>query len=192
MTTHRFRAFDKQGRPYLGEVQATNWQAVVEHLEREGFHNIEPGQADDKRWQSRQDWARLRRDLDLVLLGKFVAALGLLVLLVAGGLFYSTRRTLVAEGRYAVNGRARTGLSLCFFLDGKAVFPKAKDSQIGRDSYRCQLTYHSWHPPERIQVRLRMRGYKQVTHQSIPLPKPDGKPVLAQLPTLTLQRDRVR
>ena len=180
MSQFRYRALNVEGSPELGIVEAANWEAAKEYLASQGFHAVQTGGQGDNHWVRQQQLQMLRAQLNWSKLLLFLVLLILFVALGLGFAYKATQRQLEVTGLYYIEGK-RGPLRLCFFIDGRPVYPKT--SEITRNRFRSQLTFHSLRKPRRLAARLRMPGHLDITHKPIPI---GTKPSL-EVPPLMLR-----
>lgn len=181
------QATDPEGNPFRGEVEASSQSEALDLLAKEGYQDIQilpDGIA----------WARVKwevqdtlRALDFQRLAKFLACLLALSLLAGLVVERLGRRTLVVEGAYKIESRQRVRArpTLAFFIDNRKILPNPKRTRIRRGRYRAELSFWQLRPPQRVRVRIRLKGFQEVSHPTISIPK-TGQAV--RLPELRLKR----
>lgn len=179
-----YRAFDSSGWPQRGVVTADSWQEAVLLLEEEGLKNIEADSVHGQRWAWRQEIGYLTRQLDWLRMARIAMAGFLSLALLYVFVQWLGRRTIQVEGIYQVEG-VRGPLYLSFSVDGRRVSPNVKRTKIFKNRYSSEIHFFSLWKPRTLRVRLRMKGFEDVSH--IPVPIPESKLPKIVLPGLVLR-----
>jgi hypothetical protein len=179
-----YRAFDPSGWPQRGVVTAETWQEAFQLLEEEGLTAIAPDGAQGQRWAWQQEIGYLRRQIDWLRLARVAALVALALVAVYLLIQWLGSRTIQVEGVYQVEG-VRGPLYLSFSVDGHRVSPKASKTKVSRNRYSSELRFFSLWKPKMVRVRLRMKGYDDVSH--VPIPIPEASPPKVVFPGLVLR-----
>lgn len=165
-----YRALDAQGWPQRGTVTAEDWAAAVEALQEEGLSQIAPDTRGGWKWALKHEARLLSTRLEWKLLLRLILPWFLGAAVLAALVLWWGTRTLIVQGTYDVLG-TRAPLTLSFVVDDRRVYPKPATTRLTPTSYSTRLRFFSLKAPQKIRVRLRMRGFEDISHAPVPIPK---------------------